>query len=77
MVVFARVPPDVSRAWAKATKPGTRFERFVLGTQPGAGTATSLSAISLLAVVFGRSSEMWGDLGLSSLSGAVAAGIRN
>lgn len=70
-LVFARVPSDQSRAWAKATDPGTRFERFVLGTQPGAGMATGLSGISLMAVVLGRSSELWGDVGLSSGGGAV------
>lgn len=69
--VFARVPAHECREWARSTEPGTRIERFVLGTQPGAGMATGLSAVSLLAVVLGRTSDLWSALGVSNIVGIV------
>lgn len=71
LVVFARVPGDVCRDWARHTRPGTRLERWVLGTQPGAGLATVLSGFSLFAIVLGQSAEFWWAMGLSSLVGAI------
>ncbi|NYE00036.1 putative membrane protein [Kineosphaera limosa] len=71
IVVFARVSPQECREWARSTQPGTRVERFVLGTQPGAGMATGLSAISLGAVVIGQSADFWWALGLSTIAGAI------
>lgn len=70
LVVFARVPPEPCREWARSTQPGTRIERFVLGTQPGAGMATGLSAISLFAIVVGQSAQFWWALGLPTVAGA-------
>lgn len=70
IVVFARVAPPECRAWAQSTQPGTRVERFVLGTQPGAGMATGLSAISLFAIVIGQSADFWWAMGLSTAAGA-------
>lgn len=69
LVVFSRAPAPASRAWARETQPGTRVERFVLGTQPGTGMATGLSGISLAAVLLGRSTELWGDMGLNPVAG--------
>lgn len=71
LVAFAWVPAQDCREWARSTVPGTRVERFVLGTQPGAGMATGLSAISMIAVVIGQSDVFWWRMGLSTLTGAV------
>ncbi len=71
LVVFARVSPQECRAWARATQPGTRLERFVLGTQPGAGMATGLSAFALFTVVVGQSARFWWQMGMSAVAGAL------
>ncbi|MDO5628792.1 MAG: DUF1345 domain-containing protein [Mobilicoccus sp.] len=68
--IFAVVPAEQCRRWARSTKPGTFVERFILGSQPGAGMATGLSVIALTAVVVGRTADLWTALGLAPVAGA-------
>lgn len=51
-VIFVRVPAAVALAWARRSEPGTWVQHIVLATKPGAGVATVVSAVALMAGVF-------------------------
>lgn len=52
VVVFARTATRASLAWAARSEPGTWVQHFLLGTKPGAGVATMVSVLALMAAVF-------------------------
>lgn len=52
VLAFARTPTRTSLAWAARSEPGTWVQHFVLGTKPGAGVATMVSVMALMAAVF-------------------------
>lgn len=52
VLVFARMPTRTTLSWAARSEPGTWFQHFVLGTKPGAGVATMVSVLALMAAVF-------------------------
>ncbi|USQ79302.1 DUF1345 domain-containing protein [Ornithinimicrobium faecis] len=51
-LAFARTAPSRYLTWAKASRPGTWVDHYILGTHPGPGTAQGVSIIALALGVF-------------------------
>lgn len=51
-VVFARTPADSYLRWAERSQPGGWYRHYVLGSDPGPGTAQGVSVIALVLGVF-------------------------
>ncbi|WP_052466794.1 DUF1345 domain-containing protein [Mobilicoccus massiliensis] len=57
---FARTKPEDCLAWARATRRGNPFQRWVYATDPGAGTSTLVAFVALGAALTGNIAQVWG-----------------